>query len=104
DDIDILVDCSGHTRGAQQGILALKPARVVATHIATPGPVGLRSIDYKLPDEYAESSDAQQFTIERLGPVSGGVFPWHRYSRPEQLSTRASLGIPDEAYVCGVFV
>jgi len=103
DDIDILVDCSGHTRGSQQGILALKPARIVATHIATPGPVGLRSIDYKLTDELAESPDAQDFLVERLWPVKGGVFPWHRYRDAASL-TRASLGIPADAFVCGAFV
>jgi predicted O-linked N-acetylglucosamine transferase (SPINDLY family) len=102
DDIDILVDCSGHTRGAQQGILAVKPARVVATHIATPGPVGLKAIDYKLTDELAESADAQQFVIERLWPVPGGVFPWHRYAKAAEL-TRAP-GIRPGAFVCGAFV
>jgi len=58
DDVDVLVDCCGHTRGAQQGILALKPARAVVTHVATPGPVGLAAIDAKLTDPLAESDDA----------------------------------------------
>ena len=48
-------------------------------------------------------NDAQQFIIERRLPVSGGVFPWHRYPLPEQL-TRVSLGIGNEAFLCGVFV
>jgi predicted O-linked N-acetylglucosamine transferase (SPINDLY family) len=103
DDIDLLLDCCGHTRGAQQGILALKPARVSATHIATPGPVGLRAIDFKLTDTLAESDDAQQFMIEKLRPVEGGVFPWRRYAEPEP-STRAEAGIQEGAFVCGAFV
>jgi len=103
DDIDLLIDCCGHTRGAQQGILALQPARVSATHIATPGPVGLRAIDFKLTDALAESDDAQQFMIEKLRPVEGGVFPWHRYPEPEP-ATRAEAGIQEGAFVCGAFV
>jgi predicted O-linked N-acetylglucosamine transferase (SPINDLY family) len=103
DDIDILVDCSGHTRGAQQGILALKPTRVIATHIATPGPVGLHAIDFKLTDEFAESPDAQDFLIERLLPVPGGVFPWRRYS-PQAPMRRDAAGTRSGAFVCGAFV
>ena len=103
DDIDLLIDCCGHTRGAQQGILAKKPARVAATHIATPGPVGLRAIDYKLTDALAESDDAQLFVLERLLPVPGGVFPWRRYPAPSK-SHRSSLGLAPGAFVCGAFV
>lgn len=103
DDIDLLIDCSGHTRGAQPGILALKPARVVATHVATPGPVGLRAIDYKLTETLAENEDAQQFVLERLLPVAGGVFPWRRYAAPAALD-RSSLGLGPETFVCGAFV
>ena len=103
DDIDLLIDCSGHTRGAQPGILARKPARVIATHIATPGPVGLRAIDYKLTETLAESDDAQQFVLERLLPVPGGVFPWRRYPAPGALD-RSSLGLAPGAFVCGAFV
>ena len=41
DDLDILVDLSTHTKGARPGILALKPARVQLTHVASAGTVGL---------------------------------------------------------------
>jgi predicted O-linked N-acetylglucosamine transferase (SPINDLY family) len=75
----------------------------MATHIATPGPVGLRAIDYKLTDALAESDDAQQFVLERLLPVPGGVFPWRRYPVPGQLQ-RSALGIASDALVCGTFV
>jgi len=103
DELDVLVDCCGHTRGAQQAILALKPARASATHIATPGPVGLRAIDFKLTDAFAESEDAQQFVIEKLRSVDGGAFPWHRYPESDLL-TRADAGIGADAFVCGAFV
>ncbi|MEP6609982.1 MAG: tetratricopeptide repeat protein, partial [Burkholderiaceae bacterium] len=103
DDLDILVDCSGHTRGAEPGILALKPARVVVTHIATPGPVGLHAIDYKLTEPLAESDDAQRFVIERLFPVAHGVFPWRRYPEPDA-ALMPPLHVPDGSFICGVFV
>ena len=103
DEIDLLIDCSGHTRGAQPGILARKPARVIATHIATPGPVGLHAIDYKLTERLAESDDAQQFVIERLFRVASGVFPWRRY--PEiDTAFYSQLRMPGGSFVCGAFV
>ena len=103
DELDLLIDCSGHTRAAQPGILALKPARVVATHIATPGPVGLHAIDYKLTEPLAESEDAQNFVIERLFSVGSGVFPWRQYPAPHD-GTIAQFHVPDGSFVCGVFV
>ena len=101
DAIDVLIDCSGHTGGARPGILARKPARIQATHIATPGPVGLRAIDYKLTDALAEADDAQRFVLERLLPVPGGVFPWHTYD-----ATRHAAAFARSAgkFICGAFV
>ena len=103
DQLDLLIDCSGHTRGARPGILALKPARIAATHIATPGPVGLRAIDYKLTEPLAESNDAQSFVIESLFPVESGVFPWRRYPRLEDRIVAPRL-VPEGRFVCGAFV
>lgn len=103
DEIDLLIDCSGHTRGAQPGILARKPARVIATHIATPGPVGLHAIDYKLTEPRAEADDAQQFVIERLFQVVDGVFPWRRYPEVDA-AFRSLTDLPGGSFVCGAFV
>ena len=100
DDIDILVDCSGHTRGGRPGLFARKPARIQATHIATPGPLGLHAIDYKLTDALSEATDAQRYLIERLMPVPGGVFPWHRYGvEPPAADARRN-----DVFLCGTFV
>ena len=54
DDLDLLVDLSTHTNGAKPGILALKPARVQLTHVASAGTVGLSAIDFKLTDNFAD--------------------------------------------------
>ena len=103
DDLDLLIDCCGHTRGGQPGIMALRPARVSATHIATPGPLGLRAVDYKLTDALAEAGDNQRYILERLLPVEGGIYPWRRYSSPEDRA-RESRGMKPGAFVCGAFV
>ena len=108
DENDILIDCSGHTRNARPGIFARKPARIQATHIATPGPLGLATVDYKLTDALAEADDAQRYVIEQLMPVPEGVFPWHRYDHHagdgDTAATPHARHQPPDAFVCGAFV
>ena len=104
-DLDILVDLSTHTKGAKPGILALKPARVLITHVASAGAVGLSTIDFKLTDRYADVPESQQYMIEQLLPIEGCVYPY-RHIPPVGASRfeRARLGIPDHAFVIGAFV
>ncbi|MEO8132711.1 MAG: tetratricopeptide repeat protein [Betaproteobacteria bacterium] len=103
DDVDLLIDCCGHTRGAQPGIFAVRPARVSATHIAMPGPLGLCTVDYKLTDALAEAADNQRYLLERLVSVEGGVYPWRRYSVATRNSSSRAAPKPG-TFVCGTFV
>ena len=75
-DLDLLVDLSTHTKGAKPGILALKPARVQMTHVASAGVVGLTAIDFKLTDAFADTTENQAFQIETLLPMAGCVYPY----------------------------
>ncbi len=105
DDLDILVDLQTHTRGARPEILALKPARVQITHIASAGSVGLAAVDFKLTDRYADVPENQETMIERLLPMDGCVYPY-RVLEPAAEGTyqRSALGLPDDAFVVGAFV
>ena len=76
DDLDLLVDLSTHTRGAKPGILALKPARVQITHVASAGTVGLSTVDFKLTDRHADLAESQAIQIETLLPMDGCVYPY----------------------------
>jgi predicted O-linked N-acetylglucosamine transferase (SPINDLY family) len=53
DEIDILVDLSGHT-GNSVRVFACKPAPIVITYLDCPHTTGLSRIDYFLTDEYAD--------------------------------------------------
>jgi predicted O-linked N-acetylglucosamine transferase (SPINDLY family) len=105
DDLDILVDLQTHTKGAKPGILALKPARVQITHVASAGTLGLSAIDYKLTDAYADLPEAQDDQIEPLLVMGGCVYPYRAVdlAKVPEL-TRAQLGIPQDAFVIGAFV
>ena len=105
DDLDLLVDLSGHTKGGKPGILALKPARVQVTHVASAGSVGLETVDFKLTDRFADPLGNQDFLIERLLPMDGCVYPY-RHVEPAATHpfTRQALGFATDAIVIGAFV
>ena len=105
DDLDILVDLSTHTKNAKPGVLALKPARVQITHIASCGAIGLSAVDFKLTDAYCDLPENQAYHLEKLLPMAGCVYPY-RHVEPAAVHPfhRDRLGIPTDAVVIGAFV
>jgi len=104
DDLDVLVDLSTHTKGARPGILALKPARVQITHVASAGTLGMSAIDYKLTDRYADVGHDPEMQIEPLLVMDGCVYPYRHVAPVANLYTRKQAGIAAEAIVIGAFV
>jgi protein O-GlcNAc transferase len=87
-------------------ILAYKPARCVATHLASHGALGLSQVDFKLTDRHADVADAAEFQIERPLVMASCVLPFRRAKRREGAPAllRESLGIARDAVVLGEFV
>jgi predicted O-linked N-acetylglucosamine transferase (SPINDLY family) len=105
DDLDILVDLATNTLDAKPGILALKPARVQITHVASAGVVGLSTIDFKLTDAFADLPQNQAFQLETLLPMAGCVYPYrHLPPAAEHPFHRGPLGIAPDQVVIGAFV
>ncbi len=67
DQIDILVDLSGHTAGNRLPLFALKPAPIQATFGGYPGGTGLETMDWRITDPYLDPPElGDNLYTERL--------------------------------------
>lgn len=75
DAIDILVDLSGHTRGNRLLVFARKPAPLQLTFLGYPNTTGMRAMDYRLTDAYADPPGASERRYrERLLRLPHGLW------------------------------
>lgn len=75
DEIDILIDCAGHTRGNRLDVLALKPAPLQGTWIGYPHGTGLATMDFRLTDELADPPGMTDgHYVEKLVRLPEGTF------------------------------
>eukprot|EP01117_Protostelium_nocturnum_P012041 TRINITY_DN4408_c0_g1_i1.p1 TRINITY_DN4408_c0_g1~~TRINITY_DN4408_c0_g1_i1.p1 ORF type:complete len:672 (-),score=57.26 TRINITY_DN4408_c0_g1_i1:1284-3053(-) len=66
DEIDILLELTGHTAGNRLDVMALKPAPIQGTYIGYPNTTGLTSIDFRFTDEYCDPINTEQKFSEKL--------------------------------------
>ena len=67
DQIDVLIDLTGHTSGNRLGALTHKPAPVQVTYLGYPNTTGLTAIDYRLTDSFADpAGESDSLSVEKL--------------------------------------
>ncbi len=67
DQIDILVDLTGHTGGNRLGIFNQKPAPVQVTYLGYPNTTGIAAIDYRFTDALVDPPGlADELCVEKL--------------------------------------
>ena len=98
-EIDILVDLHGLTSGTRPGIISYRPAPVQITYLGFPGTTALPAIDYVLCDRYVLPEQAQPYFTEKplYLPHCFQVNDRKRAIAPPP--TRASCGLPEDAFV-----
>jgi predicted O-linked N-acetylglucosamine transferase (SPINDLY family) len=100
DGIDILVDLTGHTRGARLPILAARPAPVQVNFLGFPGTLGAPFIDYVIADPIVAPLSEQQFFDETIVHLPHTFMPSDT-TRAIAATTpsRAACGLPETGFV-----
>ncbi len=77
DEIDILVDLSGHTAGNRLTVFAMKPAPIQVSWYGYMVTTGLKAVDYYLADAYLAPPSADAYFSEKIIrlPVSANFAP-----------------------------
>jgi predicted O-linked N-acetylglucosamine transferase (SPINDLY family) len=104
DEIDILVDLSGNTRGSKIQVLGHRPAPVQVHWLGFIGSMGSQYYDYTIVDSFVAPEGADEYYDEKLLRMPD-CFQINDTARPQTLMplTRAQCGLPEDAFVFADF-
>ena len=103
DEIDILIDLNGLTRGARLGVLRWKPAPVQITYLGYIGPVPLPELDWMLCDDIAVPEAHDALYSPRPLRIAGCFQANDSHSPDLPEVSRAAEGLPDDVFVFACF-
>ena len=100
DEIDILVDLTGYTKGGRAEILARRPAPVQVNFWGYAGTMGAPFIDYILVDDFIVPASQQPYYAERLVHLPGCyMLTDGRRSSTPPTKSRGDFGLPEDGFV-----
>ena len=99
DELDILVDLNGHTRGARTGVLTRRPCAIQINWLGYPGTMGADFIDYLIADGLVIPPGQASAYSERVLRMPHCYLPNDRQRVVAVPLTRAEYGLPDIGFV-----
>ncbi|HEX4027691.1 MAG TPA: tetratricopeptide repeat protein [Rhizomicrobium sp.] len=93
DEVDILVDLTGHTEGDHFEILNRRPCPIQVNWLGYPGTSGAASLDYILADPIVAPPEHAPFFREQIVQLPDCYFPTS-YGAPAAPPSRAEAGLP----------
>lgn len=100
DQIDILVDLNGYTKGARTDIAARRPAPIQVSFVGFPGTMGADFIDYVIADPIVLPFDQQPYYSEKIVHLPHCYQPNDTKRLIADITpTRAGCGLPEKAFV-----
>jgi predicted O-linked N-acetylglucosamine transferase (SPINDLY family) len=99
DGIDIAVDLKGYTNDTRLHAFARRPAPIQVTWLGYPGTTGTDFIDYIIGDPIVTPAVAQPFFSERIAQMPWSYQPNDRKRPLGSAPSRASMGLPEDAFV-----
>jgi len=102
DEIDILVDLKGYTRGARPGVFAYRAAPLQVSYLGFPGTTGSTDIDYIVGDRHVTPLEHAAWYTERIAQLPGCYQCNDGSRRLPDVPRRPEHGLPEHALVlCG---
>jgi predicted O-linked N-acetylglucosamine transferase (SPINDLY family) len=97
--IDILVDLQGLTSGARPAILGMRPAPVQVSYLGFPGCCGIPGVDWIVADRFVMPPEQLPYSTERPLYLDRCYQVSDRQREIGPLPTRATYGLPEDAFV-----
>lgn len=97
--IDIAIDLKGFTQGNRTAAFVERVAPVQASYLGFPGTCSIPAIDYLIADESIIPAGSEAYYSEKIVFLPGSYQPnLGLFDVPER-ATRASMGLPEDAFV-----
>ncbi|WP_432346866.1 glycosyl transferase [Shinella yambaruensis] len=102
DEIDVLVDVNGYTKHARTKIFAYRPAPVIVNFCGYPGTMASPYHQYMIADEHIVPAENEIYYTEKVLRIACNQ-PVDRKRAVSPRPTRASVGLPENAFVFASF-
>lgn len=97
DNIDVLVDLAGHTADNRLELFSMRTAPVQISWLGYPGSTGVKAIDYRITDGYADpENEVIPHSKEKVVRLSGG---FHCYPPPDDAPLPAPVPSKTNGYI-----